>query len=140
MYNNQINAKDVTLKSVLSGVGLYGLSAAVYGDVGTIRVMGNLIPTFVPLFGTSAVASVASDLGTAYIAPLVPQSDKMKNASSATADFLISGAVGAAALKVATEMPNGHLPQAFILAGVVNGAVEWAYYNIISKSQQGIII
>ena len=140
MYGNELNAKDVSLKAILSGIGLYGLSAAVYGDTGIVEIGGNMIPTIFPLFGAGAVASVASDLVTSKAIPMIPQEAKYKNGTSALIDFTAAGVAGTAALKLVLGIPNGHLLQAFMLSGIVNGAVEWAYYNVISSTQKGFLL
>lgn len=140
MYANKPTAKDITVKAALSGIGLWGLSAAVFGDSGTVNVMGNQVNSIIPIGLAGAGASVASDLGTSYLLPMLPQDDKMKNANTALADTLISGVAGAAILKGITNIPNNRLFTAFALSAAINDTVEYLYFNIIDKKQGGFLV
>jgi hypothetical protein len=136
--NYNIDWRDAAMKGVTNGLILWGTSMLFYGETGTILVGSVEMPSAVPIIGAGFGASLLSDIAHGYFFPMVGQDDKMKNAQSAITGLGVAGLTTAGVLKLATNLPNENLPQAFVLGALIFGASDYIYQNILSKKKQGI--
>lgn len=124
------NLSDNTTKAILTGA-IAGLASyLVYGEAGTVNVVGLGAPAYLAIGGAAALGSYTSDMYIDSAIQYLPQSQSFKNIESIATKVGLSGAATAIALKLLVNIPNENLFRAFVVGGGSKIVGDFTYDNL----------